>query len=492
MINALAPTMSRGCWWVWASIALVGAFPLAVHAQTNPAPKEAGAAEAPPKAEEPPADEAAEPEPKAPTVELYEEPAAQAAAENNFKELSAGSFNPRDIRTIEGMARGGAVNADLIQRYVSTYAAALTNHKNIQAMLTPDQFPPNSSASRGIREAGDRLLTPVELARKARNAAFLKAYTLALLKQAPDLLSNHLFARIETIIVLAQTTSPEAIDFYIKQLTDKDQTVWVQQWAARGITNVMHPDGGYLNDIPGAKSDTATKAARALAGLLARDDLPWPVQLRVVEALGSLRLAADPAAQAKVEFATAVMQILANPDIRPEVRAEAAWALSMMRVSLPPGQFNYGLIAYYLGGVAADLGEGVAAEYADNENMARYWASPLIYQLYSALNGQEGARDSGLLHMQLTGPQKKTVQEVADLVKPIAKSSIELFKSARAGREKIAKDLSARVGQLRSYLDKNPPAQKELVAGGVAFRVRALVDGAPVNREQVAGAAPGR
>ena len=66
------------------------------------------------------------------------------------------------------------------------------------------------------------------------------------------------------------------------------------------------------------------------------------------------------------------MQFLPNPEIRPEVRAEAAWALGMMRVSQASGTFNYPLIAYYIGEVAADLGERVAANYESNLALAQY------------------------------------------------------------------------------------------------------------------------
>src|SRR5262249_13648662 len=147
---------------------------------------------------------------------------------------------------------------------------------------------------------------------------------------------------------------------------------------------------GFRDDIPGANPRTVTSAAKALATLLAREDLPWTVQLRVLEALGAMRQAADPTAQSKVEFASAILQILANPEIRPEVRAEAAWAMGMLRVSAASGAFNYPLVAYYIGEVTADLGERVAANFQPNVTLAQYWASPLIYQIHASLNGQDG------------------------------------------------------------------------------------------------------
>lgn len=502
MLNALAPTKSRGRSWVWASIVLAGGLPLAVQAQSGPeaskgtTPKASGG-EATKKAEEAPAKGAETPEQpaneeKPVSVEVYEEPAAQAAIQNTFPQLTGRTLGQSQMKQVESMASSGTPDAELIQRYVTAQAAALTSHTNINALLDPAQFKPNSGAARGIREASANLLRPIELARKANNAAFLKTYTQAMVKEAPRLLSNHLFARLETIIALAQTGSPEALDTFIKQLTDENQSVWVKQWAARGITNLLQTPTGYRDDIPNTSSRTATSAAKALASLLSREDLPWPVQLRVLEALGALRQAADPTAQSKVEFASAALQVLSNAQMRPEVRAQAAWALGMMRVSAASGQFNYPLIAYYIGEVAADLGERIASTYDDNFTLAQYWASPLIYQVYASLNGQDGARDSGLLKMQLSPQHKKFVQEVADLVRPVTRASVDLFKAPKGTRDKMAKELSDRVGQLKAFLDKNPPAQKSLVPGGQPFPLQAQMAGAPGANQRVAGAAPGR
>lgn len=501
MIKALAPTTPRGRSWVWALLVLmlIGGLPVVVRAQSDPpaskgTPTKGAEGDATKKAAEKGKDgePAAEPqaEEKAVTVEIYEEPAAQAAAENKFSPITARKFNPRDVKTVEGMANGAAPDADLIQRYIAYQASELTSRGNINAMQNPDQFKSGSAATHAIRDASAALLRPIELARKGNNAAFLKVYTQALVKESPKLLSNHLVARLETIIALAQTGSPEALDTFVKQLDDAEQSVWVKQWAARGITNILQTPTGFRDDIPGANPRTVNTVAKSLSKLLGRDDLPWPVQLRVLEALGALRQAADPTAQKDVEYASAVVQILSNADNRPEVRAEAAWALGMMRVSSAAGAFNYPLIAYYIGEVAADLGDRIASTYESNWTLSHYWMSPLLYQVNAALNGQEGVRDTGLLRMQMSPPQQKAVREVADLIKPVAKSAIELYKSPKGGREKLAKELSDRVGQLRAYLDKNPPAQKSLIPGGRPFPLRAEMAGAPVDKERIAGAAP--
>ncbi len=79
----------------------------------------------------------------------------------------------------------------------------------------------------------------------------------------PQLLKNQLFARLEAIIVLAETGSSEAIDVYINALKDPEQTVWVKLWAAKGITGIVQtPSGGNQVDLalPENKVTDAGKA----------------------------------------------------------------------------------------------------------------------------------------------------------------------------------------------------------------------------------------
>jgi len=189
-------------------------------------------------------------------------------------------------------------------------------------------------------------------------------------------------------------------------------------------------------------------------------------------------MASDPVAQSKVEMATAALEKLSDPEARPEVRAQAGWAIGMMRVSTAVGKFNYPLVAYYLGEVAADLGQRVAETYASNMTQARYWAAPLLYQVWPALNGVPGVGETGVVKMPgLAASDRDFVQKVSGLVRPLAKSAVELIKAPKGGQEKLAKELSDRVGALKAFLDKNPPSDNKLVPTGKPFPLQAQMAG---------------
>lgn len=498
MIRALAPRTVRGWSWVWLCLGLIAWVPAVAGAQTTKSsgnePAAAKGDEAAKQAgdtkDQKAEDEATEPESeKPPSVEIIKDDKASELTENKYPQLPMVTISNGQIRQVESMAGGGAVDASLLDRYVRHFASDLTNHSYIQGVIDPpENMRPETKQAVAFREASAALSKPIETARRAGNAQFLQAYTRTLLSPnvMPKLLNGHLFTRVEAMIVLAKTGHPEALDTFVKQINDKDQTAFVKLWAARGITNIVQTPQGIRDEALGPK---AIPAAKALVNLLSDKELPWPVQQRALEALGSLRLAADPTAPGKVEMAEAAMNLLADPSVRPEVRAEAAWALGMMRVSTANGKFNFPLIAYYVGEVAAELGERVASTFDQNATMAEYWTAPLLFQLYPAFYGQSGARESGLLGMPVIGNSKAFVTQVAEPVVGIAKTSVELHKAPRGGRPKLIKELSDRVATLKAVLDKGVPGDKSLVPGGREFPVKGEMAGdetAPTSR--VAGA----
>ncbi|WP_406700805.1 hypothetical protein V5E97_18620 [Singulisphaera sp. Ch08] len=487
---------------MWPSIVLLGVLPLTLEAQqTTPLAEGVDTAqksnEATKKAAQVPAEKEAEAvaeeqgsEATTASVEIFVDPNAVKANENTFPQLPSSTLNPRQVREIEAMAKGGTIDRDLIQKYVNKFTADLTNRSFIKGLFAPDEgLSPSSAAAVGFRDASFNLSNPIELAKRANNAAFLKLYTESLLAVAPKLLKNHLLARLETAILLGKTGSPEAIETFIAQLNDKEQTTWVKIWSARGIVNILQTATGGYQDLPGGPTLTA-KAAHALVDWLADKDLPWPAQLRALEALGALRMAADPRAQAKLEMASAAMQVLADPTTRLEVRAQAFWTLGMMRVNQANGKFNYKLVAYYGGEVAAELGERILATYDANIALAQTYAAPLLYQIYPAFYGVEGAREAGLLRMPSLGNNRGYVEQLGNVIKPVAKSAVELFKAPKGNREKLAKDLSDKVAALKSFLDKNVPDDKEF--GGKQFPLKAQIADVRAEDPKVVGAVRGK
>src|SRR5262249_14716101 len=151
------------------------------------------------------------------------------------------------------------------------------------------------------------------------NTGFLPTYNQVLLQKLPPLLDNHLLSRLAAMIVLSQTGVPEAVDVFVKQLRHPDQTVWGGLWAAPGLTNLQQITR-YNLDAP-----RAIIAAKAITDYLEREkDLPWPVQYRMIEALGSLRLGNTPQMpRGQPEMAGTATQFLTEPNGHLQVRAEA-------------------------------------------------------------------------------------------------------------------------------------------------------------------------
>ncbi|MHC5539004.1 HEAT repeat domain-containing protein [Singulisphaera rosea] len=482
---------------MWLSIVLLGAVPSVVLAQPTtkgePAKAKADAPDAgkakedadAPKDQAPAAEAAADEESERTIpVEVFKDPVAEKILAAKFRPLTAVPFPTSNIKQVKDMAAVTTIDRAMVSKYVAKFAADLTAASNIKGVIEPPTGTTTASTSLGMRAASSALMDPIDIARRANNTAFLNIYTQELLKSLPPVLENHLISRIEAIIILGQTASPEVVDLFVKVLNDPEQTIWVKLWAARGITNIVQGPGG--NRVDATLGARGIPAAKALTNFLNKEkDAPWFAQLRVLEALGGLRLSAEPGSPTKIEMAEAAARLLSDPEARPEVRAEAAWALGMLRFS-PAARLNSQLLGYYIGEVTADLGEKIASTYSENNTRAQFMTSLMIYQLFPALYGQDGAGDSGLV--KTGGPGASGfLGPLTDQVRGVTTTAIELtIKSPKARQAQFAKDLGERVGQLRAFLDKNAPADKHLVPGGTEYPVKAQVAGVPAEKPKVA------
>ena len=498
MSKSLAPRMPWGCSWMWLWLMLGGLTAPDLPAQTGgrpatskaktderpatkPGPAPAKPATVPGKAGNAPAKPAAQaknkaapkagdakpegvtPAPNTKKVEPPEtflDPRAKDALANTFPQIGTRP-NAQAISQVKAMARGEtSPDPSVIRTFVDGMTYELTSQANIKALLESSNRPVGAAA-RGLEVATNNLIEPLTSARSNNNTAFLTAYNQVLLARLPLLLDKHLLSRIEAMIVLGNTRSPNAIDLFIKQLSNRNQTVWVKLWAARGLANVTQ-DGQI--DLDTQRGMTAGKA---VADFLQQEkDLPWPVQVRALEALGALRQSSAAPLQGKADMASAALERLADPKARPEVRAWAAWALGLMRVNPQLAKYNYSLIAHSIGLLVADLGDKVAAVASENPDQAQFWTGLLLYQVYPALSGQTGVRDSGLLHVPSTGSHGPFIKQVNDKVQEVCVAAVNLNRAAGGQVAQKQKDLSNRVATLRTFLEKAVPADRRLLPGG--------------------------
>src|SRR4029077_9500726 len=195
--------------------------------------------------------------------------------------------------------------------------------------------------------------------------------------------------RVQAMIILGESGYPDAITTYEKEITNREQTLWVKLWALEGINNIKQ-NGGRLT------TDAESKAAKVISDFLDKNqDIPWPLQLRALQSLGALRQGFLPTSPQKADMALTAMRFLVDSEAKPEVRAEAARTLGLMQISSAVPKYNFALGAHAAGQLAAELGEAIASLYVvepkkpprvDNPTKARYLAALLIGPVYEAFD----------------------------------------------------------------------------------------------------------
>ena len=160
-------------------------------------------------------------------------------------------------------------------------------------------------------------------------------------------------------------------------------------WALEGISNIKKEGGRSTVNIE-------SKVARTISLFLDKQkELPWPIQMRGLEALGWLRQSGLPAEASKAYMANTAMQFLADTGAKFEVRAEAARALGLMQVNAVP-KYNFKLVAHYAGLLAADLASEINEQFSDspprseNPTRAQYMTALLVGPVVPALRWGPG------------------------------------------------------------------------------------------------------
>ncbi len=503
MVKAHAPRWFRGDSWALSAlaVALTFAVPAASFAQDT---KKAEAsktdpAKAAPKNSDPllggndPAgaanDIAAKPEgqgvinnqdmKKQESVELFKDPRSEKANTGNFPEIpypASRALSTIEVSSLRNMAAAlSAPDRTLITKAVDIQVAEMTSRANIRFVIDPPPTKPGAAVSsqfRAIEKASQLLIELYGTAKEKKNEPFLQVYVPILVQKLTPLLSNHLIPRLQAAIILGKVGNATMLDLFIKQIADSSQSVWVKQWAAIGISNATN-DGTTTLDV--VKATNATAAL--VAYLQAEPKSPWPVKVRVIEAIGNLRLPSIASPPQKPLAVAALVENLANTQNKLEVRAWSAWSIGLVQMT-PSQQFNFTIEAYHIGRLAAELGEKVGYEYDQNEKLfakrsdyARYLTGLLLYQVSPSLGGEQMVQNSGLLNMRHPGiaPAKKFMTELDDQIKNVIQEAVDLLRAGGAELPGIREKLGKRVAELNAFLDKNRPENVELYPGGPKF-----------------------
>ena len=483
MSKAIAPSRARGLRKLSLAIATALAWPLALSAQPGGAPperpatkgdanKKGGSAPAPAPAAD--ADDDGKPdEPEAPpppkgskeVSEVFRDPLTDEVLKNtkNFKALSGPPPPPADaIRKMAQnlVATDGAQLEQFVKAHTSEMASGTVIRK-LAAKTTKE----NQEGVESVEKAFGELLDPILQAQKANNNAFLTAYSKLLVQHVTPLLSNHLYARVEGMILLGKAGDPAVVRTLVDQIKDPKQVVMVKLQAAHGITTVLQ-GGKRRLAAPSEEID----AAKALDKFL--NDEPnaiWPARFRAVEAPGALRQPSINAAVNDLKMAATIAKILEDPQIRPEVRATAAWALGMMRVESGGKKVDFREVAANVGHLAVELGEKILKVRSGKGNLqAADLTALLAYPVYNSLKGEPGVIKSGLLASGALGQANRPfVAELEQLVKAEAAAAVELEQAPLALLARPRKQMSDSIEALKKFLDANakPPGGNGVASG---------------------------
>ncbi len=429
-------------------------------------------------------------------VEVFRDPAATALMDiSKLKPLDPVAFTPNEVLQVKEMAANPnvTINRALVERVVRGLAANLTDKKSIQSLLEepdpdPAKAPPakkgavpkkktDTDGGKAIQAATADLLEPIYRARASGNDAFLTTYRRVLGQYLPPLLKNHLVPRVQAMIVLGQAGGPESLTLFQNEIASRSQVLWVKLWALEGIANIKQGGGRF-------SADEESRVARVVSDFLKQKELPWLIQLRGLEALGALRQAALPSRASEAPMANTAMSFLADSDARMEVRSEAARALGLMNGASVP-RYNFRLVAYGIGHLAADVAEQFNEVFSDkpprilNRPKAQYLAALLAGPVYQVLEGIPGKNNSGLLQTASNDQDSsKYVRKVMDLVKQVTQFSISLLNSPPSQYKARKEALSKQIAALRKYLEDNPPPSRRLVDKGPQFNFGAPAAGA--------------
>lgn len=401
---------------------------------------------------------------------IYVDPAATAAMRGSYDQLFANALIPPNTdRTIVQMARGtGRLDSGLIDQYIKASARQLTNRDNIAAVQSVGS---PQARVQAIQDAGRNLMAPYLVPVGERDRRFFQEFNRRLLAVAPDLLRNHLYARVQVMQSLSRMGDLEALDLLIAQMVDPEQPLIVKQLSAEGLRRIAIETGDTLSTAD------REKAADALVAFLNdNQDAYWLCQARALQALGTIRQIYRVQNREQAIFADEVMAILSSRDLRPESRAWAAWALGMLEVPPAYPQLNFSLAAHEIGLLAVEIGERIV-ELSDprdlssyNPERVKYLTGLIASPIYSSFDGSsELSGASGLRNVRGLGPHQQDVTRISQIVRQLAIASVELTR-ARGSLISTTRDrVIASLNELRTFLSENEPEERSFIPGGRQF-----------------------
>jgi hypothetical protein len=215
------------------------------------------------------------------------------------------------------------------------------------ASLTQPQKDWYSANSEG-RKARDAIETALD-ASGGVNEKYFSVYKQSLLKFLPELLSNHIWVRVNAMKLLAKLKDERAIKVFCDQIDDPDQHESVKFMAMEGLETLGN--GKLITQV-----NLETQAVNTLLQVLAKADQVHPfTRQQAVRALGAIGRPNRIVGGDDVDVAVALLKIVRDPNIRRADRAEAALLLANLHIA-PQADYNFQYVAFEIAALAADVG----------------------------------------------------------------------------------------------------------------------------------------
>lgn len=449
---------------LWAVLAIAQTFCIALSPPAlaqNEAAAEANAAEAPaetPATEAPAADKpaeapAAEPAPETPPaeqpVEEKPEPATNGVSallkidKPLIEEEKVKEFKKKDFDFANTLQRGdlSAASRELVSEGIRTRVYSLTLRSN----LTDREV-----GAKIVEQFRREILQAGMLKDPAGARAFREFVMQELVARCSELLDNHLFARFQAVVLLANANLVEpnpqnpgapgqaftpAFEPLLKVLNDPNQPDALKIQATVGLTNIN------LRGSTPPSPNQRVQAGQAFIRELARQNTHEWYQVRLLEGLSSIDQVLDLAG--KPFISDAIDATVKDANRKWPVRCAAAKALG--RTQLTP-DMKVNLFVIDILNLARDAADAMNAE----ESKSAFWTGCFwdIYFAFRSFDGTAGLTEK----VKRAGMQKfeKIVKEGFEQYMPLMNHVI--------ATEQVSNFPDEMLNPFREWLQTNTPA----------------------------------
>ena len=290
------------------------------------------------------------------------------------------------------------------------------------------------------------------------SSEFQSLYRETAVQYLRELLTNHLFYRINAMILLAKVKDERLIsDLFVPLIEDPEQPEGVKLWAVKAI-GALGPQH--------VKVDLETKAVGALLSLLNHNNPVHPfTRAQIVQSLGAIGRVSHITIQKDAAVAVQLLQVVRNPSLRRADRSLAVVALGELQIP-PDLDYNFQLVAYEIGQFIAEAVAAAMQDPAADNLETHFFLVDASYVLDGGNPKLTALSERAKQHPKGQGRDAAYVSDVGKPIKAMRTRALQIYSKggAKPPTKDKAKDedVMSRVTQIRKDLNgTDMPAQLE-------------------------------